>query len=64
MSRGSDRFSPQLSGGVPTLTVISSPVDADAGGLALETVVDGGDRDIPQGDVSLSVGARYFLALL
>ncbi|MEN3764479.1 hypothetical protein ABC761_07105 [Salmonella sp. ZASA478] len=49
MVRESDRFSPLLSGGVPTLTAISSPADADAGGLAPVTVVDGGDCDIPQG---------------
>ncbi|WP_176204209.1 hypothetical protein, partial [Salmonella enterica] len=65
---GSDRFSPLRSGGVLTLTAISSPVvvaaDVDACGLSLVTVVGGDGRDVPLDGISLSVGARYFLALM
>ncbi|ELF6968074.1 hypothetical protein RA530_004550 [Salmonella enterica] len=68
MVEGSDRFSPLRSGGILTLTVISSPVvvatDVDACGLSLVTVADGGGRDVPLDGISLSIGARYFLALM
>ncbi|HCL5272416.1 TPA: hypothetical protein N2G33_004738, partial [Salmonella enterica] len=61
---GSECFSPWLAGAGLTLAVILSPADAGADGLALVIVADGDDRDVPQGGVSLSAGARYFLALV
>ncbi|HHC0454299.1 TPA: hypothetical protein ACOSBR_004625, partial [Salmonella enterica] len=65
---GSDRFSPQYSGGALMLMAISSLVvvaaDVDACGLSLVTVEGGDGRDVPLDDISLSVGARYFLALM
>ncbi|EDR5228348.1 hypothetical protein SFF01_004549 [Salmonella enterica] len=50
------------------LTAILSPVvvaaDVDACGLSLVTVEDGDGHDVPLNGISMSVGARYFLALL
>ncbi|ELB8710849.1 hypothetical protein RHA35_002976 [Salmonella enterica] len=50
------------------LTAISSPVvvaaDVDARGLSLVTVADGCGRDVPLDGISLSIGARYLLALM